>query len=289
MTETTAPESGILVFAPHPDDETLGCGWVILRAVQAGARVHIAVLTNGDGFPLATATALKKDPGALAPSDYLELGRRRQQEVLAAVALLGLTPDDVSFLAYPDSCLDQIYKATGDTVTTQQFTQQSQTYGLSVQDYHTRVHGAPAPYRRQAVLDDVAELIRTFQPGQIYVTDAADTHLDHAAAFWFVRDAANAVGWRGELYTYLIHSGDLLDWPWPSQMTPGAPFESHVVNGTPIPGGLVWPPDVRLPMTHDQALAKFGVIQAYSANVEIPEEKAYLEAFVKSEEIFWRR
>src|SRR5262245_9955880 len=115
MSGTTTPEAGILVFAPHPDDETLGCGWVILRAAQAGVRVHIAVLTNGDGFPLATATALKKDPDALAPSDYLELGRRRQQEVLAAVAALGLTPADVSLLAYPDSCLDGIYKATGAT------------------------------------------------------------------------------------------------------------------------------------------------------------------------------
>ena len=104
-----------------------------------------------------------------------------------------------------------------------------------------------------------------------------------------MRDAADAVGWQGELYTYLIHSGDLIDWPWPSQMTPDAPFESHMVNGAPIPAGIAWPPDVRIAMTRDQALAKLRVIQAYSAQVEIPEEKAYLEAFVKSEEIFWRR
>ena len=166
MAGTIFSEADILIFAPHPDDETLGCGWAILRAAQAGVRVHIAVLTNGDGFPLATATALRKDPDALAPADYLELGRRRQQEVLAAVAALGLTPGDVSFLAYPDFCLDQLYKALDDTVITQQFTQQSQTYGLAVQDYHTQVHGAPAPYNRHALLDDVAGLIRRISPAR---------------------------------------------------------------------------------------------------------------------------
>jgi len=279
----------ILVFAPHPDDESLGCAGIILQAVSASKRVHIVLFTNGDGFPIAASAVLKKAPESLVAHDYLELARVRQQEVLTAVATLGLAPTDVTFLGYPDAGLDRIYRATGDTTITQPFTQKDQTYGLIAQDYHTRVHGTPAPYRRQAVLDDVAELIRALQPSQIYVTDDADTHADHQAAFWFVRDAANVVGWQGELYTYLIHSGDLGDWPWPSQLTPDLPFETHMVNGTQVPGRIAWPPSVRLPMTHDQALAKLKILQVYTDPMELPEEKAYIEAFVKSEEIFWRR
>jgi len=284
-----AQSADILVFAPHPDDESLGCAGIILEAMRAGKRVHIVLFTNGDGFPIAASSLLKKAPESLVAHDYLELGRVRQQEVLTAIATLGLSPADVTFLGYPDAGLDRIYLKTGDTPITQPFTQKDQTYGLIAQDYHTRVHGTPAPYRRQAVLDDITELIRALQPSQIYVTDDADTHADHQAAFWFVRDAAQIVGWQGELYTYLIHSGDLSDWPWPSQLTPDAPFATHMVNGTQVPGGIAWPPPVRVPMTHDQALAKLKVLKVYTDSMVLPEEKAYIEAFVKSEEIFWRR
>src|SRR5690348_2971293 len=75
----------ILVFAPHPDDESLGCAWIILEAVSAGKRVHVVLFTNGDGFPIAASAVLKKAPEALVARDYLELGRIRQQEVLSAI------------------------------------------------------------------------------------------------------------------------------------------------------------------------------------------------------------
>ena len=38
----------ILVLAPHPDDETLGAGGVIQRALEAKAHVKIVFLTYGD-------------------------------------------------------------------------------------------------------------------------------------------------------------------------------------------------------------------------------------------------
>jgi N-acetylglucosamine malate deacetylase 1 len=36
----------ILVVAPHPDDETLGCGGTILKHIRAGDEVHWLVVTN---------------------------------------------------------------------------------------------------------------------------------------------------------------------------------------------------------------------------------------------------
>jgi LmbE family N-acetylglucosaminyl deacetylase len=36
----------MLVIAPHPDDETLGCGGTLLRAVADGASVHWAIATT---------------------------------------------------------------------------------------------------------------------------------------------------------------------------------------------------------------------------------------------------
>ena len=38
----------ILVFAPHPDDETLGCGGLMRKAKAAGAEVFVQFLTVGD-------------------------------------------------------------------------------------------------------------------------------------------------------------------------------------------------------------------------------------------------
>jgi len=35
-----------LVIAPHPDDEVLGCGGTMMRLAQAGAQVHVAIVTK---------------------------------------------------------------------------------------------------------------------------------------------------------------------------------------------------------------------------------------------------
>lgn len=37
----------VLVIAPHPDDEVLGCGGTIARLTAAGAEVHVAIVTEG--------------------------------------------------------------------------------------------------------------------------------------------------------------------------------------------------------------------------------------------------
>ena len=38
----------ILILAPHPDDEAVGCAGIIQEAVAAGADMHVLCLTNGD-------------------------------------------------------------------------------------------------------------------------------------------------------------------------------------------------------------------------------------------------
>lgn len=46
--ETTLPEGRYLVFAPHPDDESLGMGGTIALATSKGIPVHVVFITNGD-------------------------------------------------------------------------------------------------------------------------------------------------------------------------------------------------------------------------------------------------
>ena len=46
LTEDALKRSAI-VFAPHPDDETLGCGGTIIKKRQAGAKISIVFMTDG--------------------------------------------------------------------------------------------------------------------------------------------------------------------------------------------------------------------------------------------------
>ncbi|MBT6751868.1 MAG: PIG-L family deacetylase, partial [Desulfobacula sp.] len=36
-----------LIFAPHPDDEVIGCGGAIIKHVENNDDVHVIILTDG--------------------------------------------------------------------------------------------------------------------------------------------------------------------------------------------------------------------------------------------------
>ncbi len=84
--------SPILVLAPHPDDETLGCGGLIATACEAGIPVHVLVLTDGAG----------SHPKSVAyPPPRLRC--LREEESRAAGRALGLSDDHIAFLGLPDT------------------------------------------------------------------------------------------------------------------------------------------------------------------------------------------
>lgn len=285
QTSTTRPDS-VVVFAPHPDDEVIGCAGVIQQALARGARVKVVAITSGDGFPAAAAGVTHKPVDQVGPDDFFALSRLRQTESRNALEILGGKANDLILLGYPDGDLGNLYESTDDKVIRQQFTGKNETYALIQKDYHTSVYGKPAPYNRSSLLGDLEELLKTLQPTEIYVTDGTDGHIDHRAAFWFVRDAAKQVGYKGAFYTYLVHG--LPAWPFPAGVTPNQPFESRKVNGEVAPRDLPWPPPKRVPLTLEQAQRKLKSIQAHNIPVVgMPEHQSEMESFVKSEEVFW--
>ena len=278
--------ASIVVFAPHPDDEVIGCAGIMMQALARGARVKVVVITSGDGFGAAAAGVTHKPVDHLGPDDFFALSRLRQAESRSALEILGGKADDLIVLGYPDGDLGNLYDSTDDKVIRQQFTKKNETYALIQKDYHTSVHGKPAPYKRSSVLGDLVELLTTLQPTEIYVTDETDGHIDHRAAFWFVRDAAKQVGHKGAFYTYLVHG--LPAWPFPPGITSNRPFESRKVDSEVAPRGLPWPPPRRVPLTPEQAQRKLKSIQAHNIPVVgMPEHQSEMESFVKSEEVFW--
>jgi LmbE family N-acetylglucosaminyl deacetylase len=282
---STRPAS-IVVFAPHPDDEVIGCAGIIMQALARGARVKVVAITSGDGFSAAAAGLAHKAVDQVGRDDFFALSRFRQIQSRTALGILGGKADDLILLGYPDGDLGNLYESTGDKVIRQQFTEKNETYASIQKDYHASVHGKPAAYQRSSVLGDLVELLTSLQPTEIYVTDESDGHIDHRAAFWFVRDAAKQVGYKGAFFTYLVHGLPL--WPLPTGVTPNLPFESQKVDGEVAPRGLPWPPPRRVPLSREQAQRKLKSIQAHNIPVVgMPEHQSEMEWFVKSEEVFW--
>jgi LmbE family N-acetylglucosaminyl deacetylase len=276
----------IVIFAPHPDDEVIGCAGIIMQALARGARVKVVDITSGDGFDAAAAGLTHKKVDEIGPDDFFALSRLRQTQSRNALEILGGKADELIVLGYPDGDLGNLYDSTDDKAVRQKFTKKNETYALIQKDYHTSVHDEPALYQCSSLLGDLVELLTTLQPTEIYVTDETDGHVDHRAAFWFVRDAARQVGYKGAFYTYLVHG--LPAWPFPPGITPNRPFESRKVNGEVAPRGLPWPPPRRVSLTPEQAQRKLKSIQAHNITVVgMPDHQKEMESFVKSEEVFW--
>src|SRR5215475_10944253 len=131
----------IVIFAPHPDDEVIGCAGIIMQALARGARVIVVDITSGDGFDAAAAGVTHKAVNQVGPDDFFALSRLRQTQSRNALEILGGKADD--------------------KIIRQQFTKKNETYALIEKDYHTALHGTPAPYKRSSVLADLAELLTT--------------------------------------------------------------------------------------------------------------------------------
>lgn len=80
ITAATSRRSA-LVLAPHPDDETIGCGATIARKVAAGSAVRVVVAADGNDLV-------------------------RRNECREACGRLGLPDNALTFLGLPDRGLD---------------------------------------------------------------------------------------------------------------------------------------------------------------------------------------
>jgi len=104
LPDATMPQSGqrVLVFSPHPDDETIGVGGFIAQSIENGADVRIVLVTNGD---------------------FHGDEQVRYDEFTKATQILGVPESQLVFLGYPDGKLDKMNPATLSTALQAQITQ----------------------------------------------------------------------------------------------------------------------------------------------------------------------
>lgn len=197
----------ILILAPHPDDEVLGCGGIIQQAVKMKLPLRVAFFTYGDNNQWSFIVYRKRP--VMIPKAVRVMGLVRHNEAIAAAKVLGVSPEQLTFLGYPDFCTLEIWYSH---------------WGARppAKSMLTRVRKVPysnafrpgAPYKGEEILQDLKTILRDFKPTKIFLSHPADHNSDHRALYLFTRVAL----WdleeemRPTLYPYIIH---YKQWPLP--------------------------------------------------------------------------
>ena len=144
--------SRVMMFAPHPDDESLAAGVFLQRAVAAGAEVRIVYATDGEKncWP----QRLLERRARIGEADRAAGASARQAEALAALSVLGIAPEQVQFLSLPDQGVTDLLLA-----------------------------------RRGETIRRLADLILAWGPTHLLVPSASDTHPDHSGLAVLLRFA----------------------------------------------------------------------------------------------------
>ncbi|MEP0772861.1 MAG: PIG-L family deacetylase, partial [Acidobacteriota bacterium] len=100
------PTDRVLVLAPHPDDESIGAGGLLLAARRAGAAVRVVFFTSGENNPWAQRAFERRL--ILTTRARMAFAGHREGEALAALAALGVEPRSVVFLRLPDQGLTHL-------------------------------------------------------------------------------------------------------------------------------------------------------------------------------------
>lgn len=87
----------LMVLAPHPDDESLGCGGLIALLKEAGRSVSVVFVTSG--------SASHPDSRSHPPET---LSKLRESEAIKACSELGVPVDDIHFVRALDSRLKDL-------------------------------------------------------------------------------------------------------------------------------------------------------------------------------------
>jgi LmbE family N-acetylglucosaminyl deacetylase len=144
MTPALSRHSRLLVFAPHPDDESLACEILLQLAVEAGAEICVIYMTDGEANPWPQRYLSRR--WRLDAPDRQRWAKLRRREALAALGVLGVPPEDARFLGWPDQGLARLFRSDS-----------------------------------ASVLARLRYLIQEWAPSDVIGPDKADRHTDHQA------------------------------------------------------------------------------------------------------------
>ncbi len=264
--ETFEPGRRTLIVAPHPDDETIGGAGVLLKASAGAKQVKIVVMTSGDGYKQAVVKNFGiSSPG---PEDYIRLGKYRHLETLHAVKHLGVQPEDVVFLCYPDGGVNSLWETNWDPSVPH--------VGLNGKsrapyDFCFESH---ALYSGANVVKNLEKIIRNYRPTDIVYPDPNDRHHDHWATNAFVKYVIAKNRIRVKEWTYLVHHNDF---PGSAEAGADAP---HDPPDELKQAGTDW---IRVPLNEHERKRKRDALHEYKTQVKVM--APFLEAFVRTNDL----
>jgi LmbE family N-acetylglucosaminyl deacetylase len=258
----------VLIFTPHPDDETIGTGGLIQRALAAGSQLKVVCYTSGDHNELAFIVYEKRI--TFKKRELVHMGEVRQKETIEAMASLGLKENDIIFLGYPDfGTMEILTKYWGKTKPYRNFLNR-----VSRVPYRN-AYSYDAPYVGESILSDVESIIYDFKPTKIFVSHPADTNRDHRALYLFLQVALWDLEGKikpPQVFPCIIH---VVGWPKPRGYHPDLELEPPEKLS-----GLWW----KLPLSEEEIKAKRGAISFYKSQIEY--NPPYLFTFARKNELF---
>jgi LmbE family N-acetylglucosaminyl deacetylase len=272
-TESTAGDAlpplsastSLLVVSPHPDDESLCCAGAIQRVLRAGGRVSIVWITSGDGSEL---DLLVLEKSLFAKSDRMrDLARKRMQESRNAARILGVEPERLFFLGYPDRGMLAIITDNYLTPYRSRFTDAAAVpYSDALSPGH--------PYTGQSLERDFESVVDRVQPTLILAPSPRDTHPDHrATGILTLRTMARRTEPISVRY-WIVHGGKL--WPLPHGYDPAL-----ALRPPPRSRGLSPVPFQLLPT---EIQRKDLAVSAYHTQMEVM--SSFLLSFVRTNELY---
>ncbi len=261
----------VLILAPHPDDEAITCAGVIQKALEAGAKVKVVYLTNGDHNELAFIVYEKRI--TLRQGEFIHMGQVRQKEAIKAMNYLGLSENDLVFLGYPDFGTFEIFC---------NYWQAKKPF----RDRLTRISYVPyknnpsygAPYYGESILSDLVNQILDYKPDKIFVSHPADVNVDHKSLYLFLQIALSDLEAKipkPKVYPYLVHC---LGWPKPRHYHPELElYPPHKFIGSKIN----WQ---RLDLSFKELDKKYQATLFYKSQTQ--SSAFYLFSFIRKNELF---
>jgi N-acetyl-1-D-myo-inositol-2-amino-2-deoxy-alpha-D-glucopyranoside deacetylase len=264
----------VLILGPHCDDETLGSAGLIQAALRAGMEVRVVIATNGDGNLFATMEDFRRVYPT--PADFIRMGNLRQQESLAALQVLGLKPESVMFLGYPDRGTPWLWTTHWSAANPYR-----SPYSGDTRSPYALTYNPKSVYAGEDYLADLRAILSTYQPDLVVYPHPEDLHPDHWSLGAFTRLAVALQeradpAFHPDLYAYLVHRPDF---PTPRGLLPAEPLLPPVALYNL--DAAAW---FRLDLSPAEVKLKEQAVYQYKS--QLPLLKGLLVSFVRANELF---
>ncbi|MGV8073164.1 MAG: PIG-L deacetylase family protein [Syntrophobacteraceae bacterium] len=198
----------LMVFSPHPDDETLSSAGLIQRVLAKGGQVRIVFVTNGDGYLDGIRCELDRNDATI--QDFIEYGKKRHEEALHALVELGLQHGDGIFLGFPDDGIDDLLGGHWSRI--KPFIS---PYTNFDHPHYKESFSRWVKYAASDLVDEISRIMVDFNPDWVILPDPRDKHPDHNSTGVFVLEALRKLRRNGDpsfvnvqAFTYLVHYPD---------------------------------------------------------------------------------